>query len=290
MKYFGTELFMKRFSLLLCCLLLLLTGCGAEKTTQPPVIAATTKPVQQFTAAIAEGTGLTVEAVVSEPVSCLHDYSLSVTQMKLVERADLVILSGCGLEDFMESALRSAKAAADASANAETLPGEDGADPHIWLDPARAALMAQNIAAALSEHYPQYADTFAKNLETLSSRLDELAAYGAAQTEALSCRRLITFHDGFAYFAESLGLEVLASIEEEAGSEVAAADLISIIGTVKEYALPAVFTEVNGSESAAGIVAAETGCRVFKLDTALGDDDYFTAMRKNYDAIREALS
>ena len=281
---------MKRISILLCCLLLLLTGCGAEKTSETPILAATTKPVQQFTAAIADGTGLTVDCIVSEPVSCLHDYSLSVTQMKLVERADLVILSGCGLEEFMESALRSAKDVTDASVNVETLPGEDGADPHIWLDPARAKIMAQNISAALSERYPQYAQTFAENFEKLSARFDELAVYGAMRTEALSCRKLITFHDGFAYFAESLNLEMLAAIEEEAGSEVAASDLISIIALVRENALPAIFTEVNGSESAAGLVASETGCHTFALNTALGDDDYFTAMRKNYDAIREALA
>ena len=58
---------------------------------------------------------------------------------------------------------------------------------------------------------------------------------------------------------------------------------------MENHALPAVFLEVNGSVSAAGVIARETGCRLFPLDMAMGDHDYFSAMYHNIDAIKEAL-
>jgi ABC-type Zn uptake system ZnuABC Zn-binding protein ZnuA len=53
--------------------------------------------------------------------------------------------------------------------------------------------------------------------------------------------------------------------------------------------LPAIFTERNGSASAASIIARETGVESFALDMAMAGDDYFEAMYHNIDTIREAL-
>lgn len=84
--------------LLLACTLLL-GGCGAQKTYE---IVATTAPVWQFANAVCEDTGLEVGLVVSDSVSCLHDYTLSVRQMVAIEKAQVVILSGLGLETVLD--------------------------------------------------------------------------------------------------------------------------------------------------------------------------------------------
>ena len=89
---------MKRLFSLFLLLTFLLTGCGA---TAPAQIAATTLPVYEFTLRLCEGTGLTVSRLVTESVSCLHDYSLNVGQVKAAEQADHIVISGAGLEEFM---------------------------------------------------------------------------------------------------------------------------------------------------------------------------------------------
>lgn len=96
-----------------------------------------------MTAALLEGTGLNCGLVVTESVSCLHDYTLTVAQMEKIGQADVVVLNGLGLEEFMEDALRTAKRTITASTGVDTLPGEDGEDPHIWLDPANCILMCK---------------------------------------------------------------------------------------------------------------------------------------------------
>ena len=285
---------MKRMLALLGCLLLLaLSACSESES--PAQVAATTLPVYEFTAAICDGTEISVTRLVTESVSCLHDYSLNVRQVKAVEAAEVIVISGAGLEEFMEDLLQG-REIIDASAGITLLEGddhEDGhsheADPHIWLSPANAGSMAETICAGLSERYPQHAQQFSDNLEALLAQLNALQAYGDAQLASLSCRELITFHDGFAYFAQAFDLTILHSMEEESGSEASASELKELIQLVRSYQLPAIFTETNGSTSAAGVIRAETGAAVFSLDMAMAGDSYFTAMYHNIDTIKEAL-
>ena len=162
-------------------------------------------------------------------------------------------------------------------------------DPHIWLSPENAKIMARNICLGLTEQYPQWETVFSRNLEDLLARLDALEQYGQTQLRDLSCRELITFHDGFAYFAQAFDLEILAAVEEESGSEASAKELISLITLARDHSLPAIFIEKNGSVSAADILCRETGAQKETLDMAMAGDSYFDAMYHNIDTIKEAL-
>lgn len=288
---------MRKFTaifILLCTLPSLLAGCSESQ----PEIVATTLPVYEFTTLICAGTGLSVGQLVTESVSCLHDYTLKVSQMRMVEAADVIICNGAGLEDFLDDTLTSVGNIIDSSQNCHVHNGEDHshehahnheADPHIWLSPANAKIMASNICTGLTDIYPQYTEIFAKNLSTLTTKLDVLQAYGEGTLHELSCRELITFHDGFAYFAESFDLTVLEAVEEESGSEASAKELKHLITIAMERQLPAVFVEENGSVSAADVICAETGTQAYKLDMAMADRSYFEAMYHNIDTIKEAL-
>lgn len=291
---------MKRISYFLVVVLLLnlLFGCTPAQNAD---IAATTLPVYEFTARLCEGTNLTVTRLVTESVSCLHDYTLQVSQMRAIESAKTVVLSGGGLEDFLHDALEGSDAVIEAAHGIDLLcpTGEHDhehgdhhhhdVDPHLWLSPVRAKEMAKNICGGLCIQFPEHADTFNQNLTSLLSELDALQAYGEAQLQDLQCRELITFHDGFAYFAEAFNLTILKAVEEESGSEASAAELIELIGMVEHHSLPAIFTESNGSDAAANIISAETGAKLFSLDMAMSGDSYFDAMYHNIDTIKEAL-
>lgn len=284
--------------------ILLILLCGCSSTQNAAQVAATTLPVYEFASAICEGTPISVTRLVTEEVSCLHDYSLNVKQVRAAEAADVIVISGAGLEEFMEDILRG-KASIDASSGIELLcPEEEDAhhghshepeghhhenDPHIWLSPTHAKVMAENICDGLTAQYPDYENLFSANLDRLILQLDELYTYGKQATQNLSCREIITFHDGFAYFAEAFGLTILEAVEEESGSEASAKELIALIKEVQHHNLPAIFTEKSGSVSAAGILSRETGCAVYELDMAMSGSSYFDAMYHNINTIKEAL-
>lgn len=281
-----------------CILASLLFGCAPQ--SQPAQIAATTLPVYCFTSELCQGTPLQVARLVTESVSCLHDYTLQTKQMRAIEAAQVIVISGAGLEEFLEDAL-AGQHLIDASLGLSLLEGEHDheqehenghvheEDPHIWLSPANACVMAKNICDALCGQYPAYEADFRSNLANLLDRLHALQAYGEEALGELSCREIITFHDGFSYLAESFGLEVIHAVEEESGSEASAAELIELVGVVREHQLPAVFTERNGADAAAKIVASETGAKIYMLDMVMSGEDYFTAMYHNIDTLKEAL-
>lgn len=288
---------MKRFFALVIILCILLCGCGPSVSDDQ--IAATTLPVYEFTSRLCAGTGISVTRLVTESVSCLHDYTLQVNQMRAIEAADVVVLSGAGLEEFLEDALDGAHATIDASLGIDLFCPEEEHDhdhghlhendPHIWLSPVNAAVMARNICDGLTSLYPQYEALFQANLTALLADLEALDAYGKAQLTELSSRDIITFHDGFTYFAAHYGLHILRAVEEESGSEASAAELIELIELVEHHKLHAIFIEANGAEAAAQIISAETGVPIWTLDMAMAGDSYFDAMYHNIDTIKEAL-
>lgn len=284
---------------LAAAVLIFFSGCQAQKLDID--IAATTRPVWEFTCRIVSGTDLSVELLITDPVSCLHDYSVSVNQARIAEQANVVILSGAGLETSMSS-LFDEKDIIDCSHGLSLL-GCDNEndhehhdsshshefDPHIWLSPANAMTMVKTIYNGLLQRYPQHSALFSKNLKDLLSDLEALDTYAKTQLKNLSVRNMITFHDGFTYLAHTYDLSILKAVEEESGSEASAAELKELISLVRDNRLPAIFTEENGSVSAAGVIAKETGINVYTLDMAMSERTYFEAMYHNINTIKEAM-
>ena len=176
--------------------------------------------------------------------------------MRHAEAAQTIVLSGAGLEDFMSDLFGNCHGVIDSSAGVPLLEcAEDHshdhnhhheADAHIWLAPENAKIMAKNICDGLCHAYTEHAATFQQNLIALQADLDALQSYGEATLSSLSCREMVTFHDGFGYFAKAFDLTVAAAMEEESGSEASAKELIHLIELMQDRNIPAVFTEING--------------------------------------------
>lgn len=288
--------------------LLLLTACGGGTAATPAPaedddtihILATTYPVYLFTTAVTEGVeGVEVTRLIQEEISCLHDYTLTVNDMKAIEAADVIVMNGVGLEDFMSDALATSDASViDCSEGVELLEamGHEGHDhdteydPHIWMDEGNVSVMLENITKALSDLDPDHEETYEAN----RTAADAALGYDADKLSQLSGKPLITFHDGFQYFARATGLDLLKAIEEEEGAEASAAEIKEIVGLIGEYDIPAIFTEKNGSDATAQAISRETGCGVAQLDLVMSGDGsgiqpYVDAMNQNIDTILEAL-
>ena len=289
--------------------LLLLTACGGGTAATPAPaeeddtlhILATTYPVYLFTTTVTEGVeGVEVTRLIQEEISCLHDYTLTVNDMKAIEAADVIVMNGVGLEDFMADALASSDAPViDCSQGVALLAAlgheghdhDDEYDPHIWMDPDRAAQMVWNVATVLSELDTMNGDLYTANASAAEARLQSEIT-GVEDPDDLA--GLITFHDGFQYFAQATGLDLLKAIEEEEGAEASAAEIKEIVGLIGEYDIPAIFTEKNGSDATAQAISRETGCGVAQLDLIMSGDGsgiqpYVDAMNQNIDTVLEAL-
>lgn len=297
--------------LLLSCLLVL-SGCASSQPAEADQAefqaAATTYPVYLLSQAVTEGVdGVSVSLVIDQEVSCLHDYTLTMQDMRRVEQADVLLINGLGLEDFLEDVMEG-RTLIDCSQGIEPRdPEEDDGhghdhglesghshetDPHIWMDPRNAAVMAQNIAQGLAELDPDHAEAYLANAEAAAL---ELTAFREEMLELLDGGHydLITFHDGFGYFADSFGMHLLAAVEEEEGSEASAKTIVEITHLVEEDGLPAVFTEVNGSDATALAICRECGIETYPLSMCMsgeggGLEAYEAVIRQNIETIMEA--
>ena len=309
----------KRAALALFTLMsLLLPGCAPAGAGEAGgdearlTVLASTYPVYLAARSVADGVeGVSVLRLETGAVSCLHDYTLTVGDMKKLEGADVVALNGAGMEEFMEDALAASSAPViDCSAGIDLLEGEghvhrDGAeeddhghfDPHYWMDPENMEQMVYSLRDGLSQADPEHAGEYEENaagqvslLHTWDASLQEMLRE-AEETAGVEIGGLVTFHDGFRYFARALDLPLLASIEEEEGSEASAKEINEITGLVKEYSLPVIFTEINGSDATANAIARETGCAVAQLSMCMDGpeegtlSDYYTVLADNVTAV-----
>lgn len=296
-------------------LLRVLTGGIAAAPAQEHklTVVAATYPIYLFTCALTEDVdNITVERLDTGSVSCLHDYTLSMRDMQKIESADLIAVNGAGLEEFLEHALETSDAqivdCSQGIALLESLShdhdGHDGHDhghwdPHYWMDPENARIMLANLRNHLVIIDADYAAEYEENARLSDAALrscqgsiqDIWDEYSSQPGER---PRLITFHDGFQYFARAFDLELLASIEEEAGSEASAHEIVEITELVREYRIPAIFTEVSGSDATAKAIGRETGCGVYQLDMVMsgegtGVEDYERAIVQNLRTVAEVL-
>ncbi len=289
---------MKKLCLIFIVLFVALSGCASKAEWH---IAATTLPVYEFTSMLCHDTNIAVTRLITEDVSCLHDYSVQVSQMQKIESVQAIVLSGGGLETFLGGVIDDDQTVIDASHGITLNCSHDGHehksedghnhenDPHIWLSPENAKQMCKNIALQLCTLYPEHKNQFEKNLTSLLAELDALQQYGNDTLRELSCRELVTFHDGFTYFAEAFDLHILRAIEEESGSEVSAKELTELCGLIDIRQIPAIFTERNGSTASASVIRAEIGVKSYALDMAISGNSYFDAMYHNINTIKEAL-
>ena len=257
---------------------LLLVGCGTEAPPgdgRPRVVATTT----QVGSIAAEVAGDAVElTVLLRPGVEAHDFELTPAAGAAIERADIVLVSGAGLEDWLADTLDNVGAAdraRDLSAGIELRvrgaddPGEGGAgavDPHYWLSAPNAIAMVENARDALSDAFPAEADGFAARAQTLIERLaaaDEEVR--ALVNEVPADRRLIvTDHDALGYFVDAYGLRFVGSVfpSLDVASEPSAQEIEALVEAIRAQGVTAIFTESSVDPRLARAIAEETDARL----------------------------
>ncbi len=173
--------------------------------------------------------------------------------------------------------------------------GEDGADPHIWLDPVRYAEVAEGVGKAMAKADPDHAAAYKKNAAELADRLHKLDAAFAAGLENRRTDTFITTHAAFGYIADRYGLvqESIKGVSPE--SEPSAARMQQLQDIAEDDGVTTVFFETLVSDKTARTLADDLGLETDVLDPIEGvtdkskGDDYFEIMDANLAALQKAL-
>lgn len=142
-------------------------------------------------------------------------------------------------------------------------------DPHVWTSPRLMRSAAVTVAEALARRDPEGADAYRSRLAAFLAELDALDAEIRRELASPTRRRFLVTHPAWGHFAADYGLEQVA-IDRE-GKEPSPARLVALVEVARAEGLPVVFSQRGFPESAARVIARETGARVVTLDPIARD-------------------
>jgi zinc/manganese transport system substrate-binding protein/manganese/iron transport system substrate-binding protein len=236
---------------------------------RPRVVATTTQVGSLASEIGGDAIDLTV---LMEPGIEAHDFELTPEAGAALEEADVILVSGAGLEEWLSDALATiggAEKVRDLSENAE-LRGSDGStsqiDPHYWLSGPNAVVMTGNVQRAITEVVPAAAEEVDARATALIGRLEAADAevrelIGEIPAER---RKMVTDHDALGYFIDEYGLTFVGSVfpTMDVASEPSARDIEALVAKVRAEGVTAIFTESSVDPRLARAVAEETGARI----------------------------
>ena len=249
----------------------------------------------------------------------VHTFDPSPSDLRAVLDADLVVMNGLGLDEWVREVVTDSGAQGTVLELAEDLPGakyiegasehageaeqageddqgHEGVNPHLWLDVAYARGYAQRIVEALVVADPEGAATYRDRGARYISTLDALDAWARDRLAGLpaSDRVVVSFHEALPYLARAYGLTIAGTIVDAPGQDPSAGEIAELVREVRASGARAVFGEVQFSPELVETVAQEAGVVVeSELYTdSLGDppiDTYEGMMRWTVERIAAAL-
>lgn len=217
-----------------------------------------------------------------------HDLELTPSQVDAVLDADLVLFAGGGFQPALEeAAARRDEPAVDLAAGSDS-------DPHFWLSPLRLVTAVPKVRTALSEADPRGSGQFQRAAARYGAALSDLHRDFSAGLADCDRRSFVTTHAAFGHLAEAYDLqqESIAGLSPE--SEPDPERLAELADRIDELGVTTVFVEPLAARGAAEALAREADVAIGELDPLESlrpgsDGDYFTVMRANLAALREAL-
>jgi len=291
----------KKLCMLMAALLAicLVAGCGGEKKKAGVRIITSFFPMYVATLNITDGIeGVSVSNMTAPQTGCLHDYQLSMEDMKRLEDADIFVVNGGGMESFLAKVTEKQKQLklVEAVQGMELLKGEEGPNPHVWVGISCYMQQVKNIADQLGKADAAHAEQYQKNAAAYIAKLEKLKQEMHSKTDKLQNRKIVTFHEAFPYLAREFKLEIVDVVEREPGTEPTPQELEKLIKQVQALPVKALFAEPQYSPLAAETVARETGAKIYQLDPCVtgeakpeNKDAYLKAMAKNAEVLAEAL-
>lgn len=246
-----------------------------------------------------------------------HSYQPAPMDMVAVSEADLILVNGFGLEDFLDDLLSGTDTQAevivvsegitplmmdghldDDHGSEDSLDAVMGQDPHVWFDPNNVLIWAENITSALVEQDPENKAFYQANFDVYRGQLLELDVWIRKQIEIIpeDQRELVTDHSTLGYFSQEYGLiqigAVIPALTTEA--ETSGMELAELIDAIRDHLTKAIFVGVDFDANLAQRVADDTGVKLVPLYFgSLSDGEpagtYLAFMRYNVSAIVEAL-
>jgi ABC-type Zn uptake system ZnuABC Zn-binding protein ZnuA len=300
-------------------------GCASDdpwKDTRGPKVAVSFAPLYCFAANVAGE-----DAVVKDVMTTAgpHHFNPTDADARLLRKADVLFINGLGLDTEVAATLKrgsgnrklkvielGAKIPANqllAGSQHEREHGHEGHhhdspyDPHLWLSPDQAIVMVEAVRDELKGIDPDHAAGYEARAAAYVAKLRQLKTDGLKMLANKTDRKIVTFHESLAYFAEAFDLKIVGVVEKRPGVEPTDEEIRELIATCKDKQarLIAVEPQYSSNTSARTIRdrLAKEGIpdpdlvEIDPLETVTADDltpDWYERkMRQNLDALSQKM-
>jgi ABC-type Zn uptake system ZnuABC Zn-binding protein ZnuA len=233
------------------------------------------------------GEKIELSGLVPEGVNS-HTFDLVPSDVVKVNDADLVIIDGLGLETNVEDVVDEAY---NTKPNLQILklgdntitpdqyiydfsfPNETGdPNPHLWLNVAYAMKFANLTRDKLMDIDPANADYYGENTDRYITKLNDLdqGIMHAVQSVPEQNRKLLTYHDSWAYFAPRYGMVVIGAVQPSDFGQPTPREVAKLIDQIKAENVPAIFGSEVFPTEVVDQIAKEANV---KIVSTLSDDD-----------------
>jgi manganese/zinc/iron transport system substrate-binding protein len=292
---------------------LILSGCGAavSETSDNKVIVTTT--IGQIGDAVKNigGEHVKVHSLMGPGVDP-HLYKAKQSDIGKLQEADIIFYSGLHLEGKMLEIFEKMNEEKPTYAISDSIPKDklrkDAADntamdPHVWFDIDLWKIALEQVRDGLIEKDPAHKEDYIRNTKKYFSELDELKTYADKEMKKIpeEQRVLVTAHDAFNYFGAKYDLQVKGLQGLSTDAEYGLGDVQSLVNTLVDRNIKAVFVESSISEKSINAVIAgaedkghEVSIGGELFSDAMGKDGtdegtYIGMYRHNVDTIVDAL-
>lgn len=248
------------------------------------------------------GTNVTVEAII-RPGTDPHEFEPTTGDVRNVADADLVLLTGKGLEGYLSKLEEAAGGDAKFVNVGQSIPsltleeeGRSVEDPHWWHSVANMKRATRVVAAAFAKADPAHATDYEGNASSYLATLEELERWIRVQLAVIprDKRKLVTTHDALGYLAHDYGFTIHPVKGISTADDPSSRHVKEVIAVIKEQGVKAVFMESIGNPRALRQISSETGARAggTLYSDGLGDTEantYESMMRHNISTIVDGL-
>lgn len=200
-----------------------------------------------------------------------HHYSLRVGDKLALQKADLVVWVGPGLEGFLARAIADLNPAKvltvttlpDIQLQDNRTPTEHSNDFHLWLNPDYAIVIATELANWLAARHPRQAPDLLARLERFKTSTRAASTSIAADLQALHERKILVDHDAFGHFFSYFGIEQVGALKSTTGLAKGARELAS---TLSDNNFDCIVAEPRSHHSRVEQVAARSAAPTVVID------------------------
>ena len=250
------------------------------------------------------GEHVTVKSLVG-PDGDPHSFEPSPQDSVALSKADVVIVSGLGMEGWMDRLVSASGYKGKVIVASEGISmrkmiddGKQITDPHAWNSAENGAIYAQNITRALVAADPEDAAAINDSCSEYVTRLKLLDSWAKTRFEAIpkSKRKVLTSHDAFGYFGQEYGVTFLAPVGFSTEAEANASDVAGLIKQLKNQQIKTYFIENQTDPRLVKQIAAASGAQPGgelypeALSAASGPaSTYEMAFKHNVDTIANSM-